>query len=213
MGKIINGPDGELDAKARLSGTLEEFIEKEVAPELGVPKECAKHLEAHLSGYQLKPNTKIIRDFTELCSGSEMEVHGIEKAMEAMQIMKKQQAAELNVHEAAKTGNLAQLNLVARFAPNRINETGRIGETPLHSAARAGQEAAVSLLLSAKADANKTDCRDTPLHSAAERGQETAVSLLLSAKADVSKADSYGKRPLDYTKDDRVWQLLRDAEP
>ena len=66
--KIINGPDGELDAKARLSGTLEEFIEKEVAPELGVPKECAKHLEAHLSGYQLKPNTKIIRDFTELCS-------------------------------------------------------------------------------------------------------------------------------------------------
>ena len=66
--KIINGPDGELDAKARLSGTLQEFIEKEVAPELGVPKECAKHLEAHLSGYQLKPNTKIIRDFTELCS-------------------------------------------------------------------------------------------------------------------------------------------------
>ena len=66
--KIINGPDGELDANARLSGTLQEFIEKEVAPELGVSKECAKHLKAHLSGYQLKPNTKIIRDFTELCS-------------------------------------------------------------------------------------------------------------------------------------------------
>merc|ERR1711865_689237 len=110
--KIINGPDGELDANARLSGTLQEFIEKEVAPELGVLKECAKHLEAHLSGYQLKPNTKIIRDFTELCSESEIEVHGIEKAMEAMQIMEQQQAAELNVYYAAETGSHAQLNLV-----------------------------------------------------------------------------------------------------
>ena len=71
------------------------------------------------------------------------------------------------MHEAAKTGNLAQLNLVAKFAPNRINQTGRIGETPLHSAARAGQEAAVSLLLSAKADVNKTNSSgETPLRCA-----------------------------------------------
>ena len=61
------------------------------------------------------------------------------------------------MHMAAANGNLAQLNLVVEFAPERINETNRYGETPLHCAARSDQEAAVSLLLSAKADVNATD--------------------------------------------------------
>ena len=58
------------------------------------------------------------------------------------------------------------MSLVAEFAPERINEaTGSDGRTLLHSAACGGQEAAVSLLLSAKADVNKTDSDgDTPLH-------------------------------------------------
>ena len=63
----LNGQDGKkIVIKARLSGSLKEFKEK-VAPEVGVNKECAEHLEIHLSGYELKPDTKIIRDFTELC--------------------------------------------------------------------------------------------------------------------------------------------------
>ena len=52
--------------KARLSGSLKEFKEK-AAAEVGVSKEFAEHLETHLSGYELEPDTKIIRDFTELC--------------------------------------------------------------------------------------------------------------------------------------------------
>ena len=61
------------------------------------------------------------------------------------------------MHEAAKTGNLARLNLVAKFAPERINAIDRgNGLAPLHYAVGRGQEAAVSLLLSAKADVNKT---------------------------------------------------------
>ena len=51
---------------ARLNGPLREFKEK-VAAELGVTKEYAEYLETHLSGYQLEPATKNIRDFTELC--------------------------------------------------------------------------------------------------------------------------------------------------
>ena len=66
---------------------------------------------------------------------------------------------------ASFKGNLAQLNLVVEFVPERINETNRYGETPLHFAARNDQEAAVSLLLSAKAGVNKSDCDGwTPLH-------------------------------------------------
>ena len=52
--------------KWQLSGTLNEFKEK-VASEVCVSKECAQHLETHLSGYELEPDTKIMRDFTELC--------------------------------------------------------------------------------------------------------------------------------------------------
>ena len=63
----LNGQDGKkIVIKARLNGTLKEFKEK-AAVEVGVSKECAERLEAHLSGYELKPDTKIIRDFTELC--------------------------------------------------------------------------------------------------------------------------------------------------
>ena len=121
------------------------------------------------------------------------------------------------MHSAAFKGDLAQLNLVVEFVPERINETNRYGETPLHFAARIDQEAAINLLLFAKADVNKTDSNGTtPLGFAAEGGQEAAVSLLLSAKADVNKTDSSGYTPLCYTplcfaKGDRVKQLLRDA--
>jgi hypothetical protein len=63
----LNAQDGKkIVIKGRLSGTLKEFKEK-VAPEVGVSKECAHLLETHLSGYELEPNTKIMRDFTELC--------------------------------------------------------------------------------------------------------------------------------------------------
>ena len=61
----INGPDGKFDHDARLNGTLQELTEK-VVLKLGLTKECAKHVEMHLSGYQLKPVTTIVREFTAL---------------------------------------------------------------------------------------------------------------------------------------------------
>jgi len=127
-----------------------------------------------------------------------------------------QKAAKVDVHQAARTGNLAELNLVAEFAPDRINEElhgkyesngdyeGYSMGTPLHFAAQEGQEAAISLLLSAKANVNETNNRgNTPLHSAAgyileedePRDNEAVVSLLLSAKADVNAIDHYGCTP------------------
>merc|ERR1712166_880204 len=163
----INEPDGKLEHDARLNGTLLELTEN-VVLKLGLTKEYAKDVEIHVSGHKLEPVTKIVREFTELCAGSEVNLEGIEKAKEAM---KKQQAAEVNVHKAAETGNLAELNLVAEFAPERIDKADGKNYTPLHFAAQWSHEAAVILLLSAKADANKrTKSYETPLKLAQNRG-------------------------------------------
>ena len=63
----LNGQDGKkIVIKGRLSGTLKEFKEK-AAAKVGVSKQFAHHLETHLSGYELEPDTKIMREFTELC--------------------------------------------------------------------------------------------------------------------------------------------------
>ena len=104
---------------------------------------------------------------------------------------------------AATNGNIAQLNLVIEFAPQRIDETNRYGETPLHYAVFSDQEAAISLLLSAKADVNKSEGNGwTPLHNAAGLDQEAAVSLLLSAEADVNATTNDSKTPLGFAKGD-----------
>ena len=65
---------------------------------------------------------------------------------------------------AAGNGNMAELELVAEYAPDRFNVVSRSGSTPLHCAAHYDQEAAVSFLLSAGANVNQTDnSGETPL--------------------------------------------------
>ena len=68
---------------------------------------------------------------------------------------------------AARGGNMAELQLVAEYAPDRINETNSKGYTPLHYAALNDQEAAVSFLLGAGANVNQTsNSGSTPLYYA-----------------------------------------------
>jgi ankyrin repeat protein len=73
------------------------------------------------------------------------------------------------------------------------------GRTPLHSAARAGHEAAIKYLLAAKADVHATDDPlkgekrgKTPLHHAAfgYGDHEAAVKALLASKADLHATTS-----------------------
>jgi ankyrin repeat protein len=61
------------------------------------------------------------------------------------------------VHHAARDGSMAKFELVAEYAPDRINETDSGGYTPLHRAAGCNQVAAVSFLLGAGANVNQTN--------------------------------------------------------
>ena len=62
--------DGKkIDVTVRLNSTLNE-LKKAAAAECGVTNELIEFLELHFSGYQLEPETKTIRQFTELCQVS-----------------------------------------------------------------------------------------------------------------------------------------------
>ncbi|OQS00666.1 protein kinase [Achlya hypogyna] len=68
---------------------------------------------------------------------------------------------------------------------------GNSGATALYRAAGNGHEAAVRLLLEAKADVNKpNDIGETPLYEAAIHGHDGIVALLLGAGADVDAPDA-----------------------
>ena len=74
---------------------------------------------------------------------------------------------------------MAELELVAEYAPNRISKADSYGFTPLHKAALNGQEAAVSFLLSAGANVNQTNnSGHTPL---AKATSDRVKQLLIGA--------------------------------
>jgi len=75
---------------------------------------------------------------------------------------------------------------------------GSLGETPVHTAAAAGQLKALRLLLEHKASANAQDfAGESPLHYAALGGQAVAIWELYRSGADVELASFAGETPLD----------------
>lgn len=74
-----------------------------------------------------------------------------------------------------------------------INTRTHDGYTPLHFAARSGNEAMVKTLLGLEADVNaKGKHGKTALHIAASHGHAPVIELLLDAKADVNTQDGEG---------------------
>lgn len=69
-------------------------------------------------------------------------------------------------------------------AGKKANATDAFGEAPIHAAARAGQVAAIRLLVAAGARVGATLANgSTPLHEAAAAGQVWAVQALLELRA------------------------------
>jgi ankyrin repeat protein len=94
-------------------------------------------------------------------------------------------------------GYLSSLETLIKQDEKIVNAQDEYGKTPLHQAARNGQQAVTTLLLEKGAEVNAQD-KDgaTPLHQAANNGHQAVVALLLEKGTEVNLQGQYGKTPL-----------------
>jgi ankyrin repeat protein len=88
--------------------------------------------------------------------------------------------------------------LVKAGAPVNSPSRNDLGAAPIQSAAAAGYEKIVELLLKHKADPNiREQGGYTPLHAAAQNGDKDMIYTLLYGGADLTLQSDDGKMPLD----------------
>lgn len=104
--------------------------------------------------------------------------------------------SEANFIDEACAGNRAAVVLFLKTGMSPRTR-GKDDVTPLHCAARHGQEKLVQLLLArgAEVDARSKDER-SPLHEASAKGSVEAVQLLLNAGANINAVSRAGDTPL-----------------
>ncbi len=102
------------------------------------------------------------------------------------------------VFELAATGSNEELAEILEKDPTQRDARNiELGETPLHTAAAAGNEAALKLLIEKGAVIDATnDYLRTPLHYAAIMGHYEVVKALCAAKAGIHALDARGTTPL-----------------
>ena len=104
--------------------------------------------------------------------------------------------ANMDIWQAAKSGNLAALNQRLEKGID-INGLDGKGISPLSWAAMAGQPEIVRLLIDRGANVNqKNKDGGTPLHGAAFLGQTELVELLIENQAEVNAKNGQDETPL-----------------
>jgi len=122
------------------------------------------------------------------------------------------------LHAAAKNGNMQQLAQSLAMPGANLEVTDSAGSTPLHYAAREGQEKAAAALIQAGSSLGARDAEGClPLHGAASTGHPEAIRLLLNARSEVCAVDHKGNTALHLAAariwgGDEVGRLLLDAK-
>jgi len=100
---------------------------------------------------------------------------------------------------AARSGDAAEVQRLAKAGSDPNAPWGEYGWTPLMHAIHKNQIASVGALLDAGADPNRAEPGAmTPLMMAAGYGQTETVRLLMRRGADPKVADHHGETALDY---------------
>jgi len=128
----------------------------------------------------------------------------------------------VSIHTAIEQGNEALVRQLLSSDPDQLYTIARGGgESPLHTAAWAGEVEIAKLLLAAGADPNARD-RDgsTPLHHAARNGPVEGVKLLLDHGAQIQVKNKREYTPLlaavyspDLDREDFAQELLNRGAP
>jgi len=103
-----------------------------------------------------------------------------------------------DLHQAARTGDVAQIEAILAASPSAVDDSSDSWGTPLHIAAEAGQTRACALLLDRGAQIEAC-CRNldaTPLSYAVKYKHPDVVRLLLERGADPNVSDEDGVTPL-----------------
>jgi ankyrin repeat protein len=101
------------------------------------------------------------------------------------------------IHEAAKSGDLAKIKALIEKTPGLIGAKDETGRTPLHWACRGVHIDAVKYLIERGADVNARDNNGiAPLHSVASKGHLEAARILIDKGANLEHAMSNGETPL-----------------
>jgi len=108
-------------------------------------------------------------------------------------------AQTVEVHKAARDGDLAKLKELVGASPELANARDEDGGTPLHTAAMMGRMNAVLYLLERGAEADaRNKLNQSPLLFAAYRGDAAIVDTLIGRGAPSDSPDTVGNAPIHY---------------
>jgi len=101
------------------------------------------------------------------------------------------------IHELARVGDVEQIKMIYKTAPEVVDATDERGFTALHVAAANRQLGAAQTLIGLRAKVNvKAENGQTPLHAAARNSDTTMATLLITNRALVDARDNLGQTPL-----------------
>ncbi|XP_035215871.1 synphilin-1-like [Stegodyphus dumicola] len=175
--------------------TKEKTKNRTLSPEAATQEKCPRRSPIYLKPeFYIEP--EILHRANPLVDEAEVEV--IPSAIGAFRRLSEEEfIATLNIHEAAKKGDLHVVKLLTKKDPKQMETVDERGWTPIHLAAAHGHAEVVKYLAMEGAHLAALDPSSyTALHLAAMNGHNSCLEVLLPMGVDVDSVTAEGFTPL-----------------